>query len=149
MLSKFAHEYADRGLMVAGVGIDGRIQASSGGGCAPHVLGRDSRDVAALEAWLARYEAAWESRDAELAASLFSVDTVCHAMPFETPRGRQASGNFHAGPQLLLTGTIQRVEAALPRGDVLLAGCGRGLQLLQHLIDAEGSRLLARREILE
>jgi hypothetical protein len=39
----------------------------------------------ALTAWLARYETAWETRNADLAASLFTTDATYHEMPFEAP----------------------------------------------------------------
>lgn len=38
-----------------------------------------------LEAWLARYEKAWESRDAVLASSLFSAAATYHETPFDAP----------------------------------------------------------------
>jgi ketosteroid isomerase-like protein len=43
------------------------------------------KNTTALEAWLERYKAAWQSRDAELASSLFSVDATYHEMPFDPP----------------------------------------------------------------
>jgi uncharacterized protein (TIGR02246 family) len=45
---------------------------------------------ATLENWLVRYEQAWESRDAERAAALFTSDARYHEMPFDTPKlGRE------------------------------------------------------------
>jgi hypothetical protein len=41
--------------------------------------------VAQLEAWLARYGAAWEQRDAKLAASLFSASATYRETPFDAP----------------------------------------------------------------
>jgi len=42
-----------------------------------------------LDAWLGRYGEAWETRDAEAAADLFSEDALYHQMPYEEPfRGR-------------------------------------------------------------
>ena len=41
---------------------------------------------ASLEAWLARYEQAWESRDAERAVALFTPDARYHEMPFDAPK---------------------------------------------------------------
>ncbi|HET7204790.1 MAG TPA: nuclear transport factor 2 family protein [Steroidobacteraceae bacterium] len=41
--------------------------------------------LAGLEDWLARYRAAWESRDPEAAAALFSADATYHEMPFDAP----------------------------------------------------------------
>jgi ketosteroid isomerase-like protein len=38
-----------------------------------------------LSAWLSRYGAAWESRDAELAAALFSADATYRETPFDPP----------------------------------------------------------------
>jgi ketosteroid isomerase-like protein len=40
---------------------------------------------AGLEAWLARYGAAWESRDADAATALFTADATYHEMPFDAP----------------------------------------------------------------
>jgi len=39
----------------------------------------------ALEAWLARYGQAWESRDADKAAALFTPEATYHEMPFDAP----------------------------------------------------------------
>jgi uncharacterized protein (TIGR02246 family) len=41
--------------------------------------------TATLEDWLARYETAWETRDADKAAALFTPDATYHEMPFEAP----------------------------------------------------------------
>jgi uncharacterized protein (TIGR02246 family) len=41
---------------------------------------------AALEAWLAGYEQAWELRDATRAAALFTDDARYHEMPFDEPK---------------------------------------------------------------
>lgn len=41
--------------------------------------------TAALEAWLARYGDAWESRDADKAAALFTPEATYHEMPFDAP----------------------------------------------------------------
>lgn len=41
---------------------------------------------ASLEAWLVRYEQAWESRDAERAVALFTPDARYHEMPFDAPK---------------------------------------------------------------
>ena len=41
--------------------------------------------TAALVDWLARYEAAWETRDADKAASLFTPDATYQEMPFDAP----------------------------------------------------------------
>jgi uncharacterized protein (TIGR02246 family) len=44
----------------------------------------------ALEAWLARYEQAWELRDADRAAALFTDDALYHEMPFDAPKAGRA-----------------------------------------------------------
>lgn len=45
---------------------------------------------AALESWLASYKQAWELRDAERAAALFTEDARYHEMPFDAPKiGRE------------------------------------------------------------
>jgi ketosteroid isomerase-like protein len=41
--------------------------------------------TAALEAWLARYGEAWETRDADKAAALFTPEATYHEMPFDAP----------------------------------------------------------------
>jgi nuclear transport factor 2 (NTF2) superfamily protein len=47
--------------------------------------------------WLARYEKAWESRDPDLAASLFTADATYHEMPFDAPlAGREAIRQYWA-----------------------------------------------------
>src|SRR5215218_8189836 len=38
-----------------------------------------------VKAWLDGYEVAWESRDADRAAALFSTDATYHEMPFDAP----------------------------------------------------------------
>ena len=40
----------------------------------------------ALEAWLAGYERAWEERDANRAAALFTENARYHEMPFDAPK---------------------------------------------------------------
>ena len=49
-----------------------------------------SLTVAALEAWLARYEQAWVQRDPAQAAALFTADAPYHEMPFDTPKAGRA-----------------------------------------------------------
>jgi uncharacterized protein (TIGR02246 family) len=41
--------------------------------------------TAALVDWLARYEAAWETRDGNKAAALFTPDATYHEVPFDAP----------------------------------------------------------------
>ena len=41
--------------------------------------------TATLEDWLGRYEVAWETRDANKAAALFTPDATYHEMPFDAP----------------------------------------------------------------
>jgi ketosteroid isomerase-like protein len=44
----------------------------------------------ALETWLGSYKQAWELRDAERAAALFTADARYHEMPFDPPKlGRE------------------------------------------------------------
>jgi uncharacterized protein (TIGR02246 family) len=45
---------------------------------------------AAVEAWLARYEEAWEQRDAARAAALFTDSAAYHEMPFDAPKAGRA-----------------------------------------------------------
>jgi uncharacterized protein (TIGR02246 family) len=53
--------------------------------------------VAALEAWLARYEQAWEQRDPAQAAALFTADAPYHEMPFDAPKtGRTGIRDYWA-----------------------------------------------------
>ena len=46
---------------------------------------------AALEAWLQRYGAAWESRDPAAAGKLFLADASYHEMPFDAPKQGRAA----------------------------------------------------------
>jgi hypothetical protein len=53
--------------------------------------------VAALEAWLARYEQAWEQRDPAQAATLFTNAASYHEMPFAAPKaGRSGIRDYWA-----------------------------------------------------
>jgi len=53
--------------------------------------------AAALEAWLARYEEAWEQRDPARAAALFTENAPYHEMPFEAPKaGRRGIREYWA-----------------------------------------------------
>ena len=45
---------------------------------------------AAVEAWLTRYQKAWEQRDPELAAALFTESAPYHEMPFDPPKAGRA-----------------------------------------------------------
>jgi uncharacterized protein (TIGR02246 family) len=45
---------------------------------------------AAVEAWLARYEEAWEQRDSARAAALFTENAAYHEMPFDAPKAGRA-----------------------------------------------------------
>jgi ketosteroid isomerase-like protein len=45
---------------------------------------------AAVEAWLTRYEDAWEKRDSALAAALFTENAAYHEMPFDAPKAGRA-----------------------------------------------------------
>jgi ketosteroid isomerase-like protein len=45
---------------------------------------------ASVEAWLERYEQAWESRDADRAVALFTPDARYHEMPFDAPKSGSA-----------------------------------------------------------
>ncbi len=52
---------------------------------------------AAVEAWLARYEEAWEQRDPALAAALFTENAAYHEMPFDAPKaGRTGIRDYWA-----------------------------------------------------
>jgi uncharacterized protein (TIGR02246 family) len=52
---------------------------------------------AAVEAWLARYKQAWEQRDPELAAALFTENAPYHEMPFDPPKaGRPGIRDYWA-----------------------------------------------------
>jgi uncharacterized protein (TIGR02246 family) len=52
---------------------------------------------AAVEAWLARYEEAWERRDPDLAASLFTENAPYHETPFDAPKaGRRGIRDYWA-----------------------------------------------------
>ncbi len=45
---------------------------------------------AAVAAWLGRYKEAWEQRDAERAAALFTENAAYHEMPFDPPKAGRA-----------------------------------------------------------
>jgi ketosteroid isomerase-like protein len=50
---------------------------------------------AALETWLQKYGAAWESRDAAAAGKLFTPDATYHEMPFDPAKqGRAAIHDY-------------------------------------------------------
>jgi ketosteroid isomerase-like protein len=52
-------------------------------------------DSAALETWLKKYGAAWESRDPVAAAALFTADASYHEMPFDpVKQGRAAIQDY-------------------------------------------------------
>jgi hypothetical protein len=51
--------------------------------------------MAGLEAWLERYGSAWETRDAALAASLFTADATYQETPFDAAMaGREAISDY-------------------------------------------------------
>jgi uncharacterized protein (TIGR02246 family) len=51
-----------------------------------------------VDAWLNGYEAAWETRDADAAAALFSEDAQYYETPWSEPFiGRQGIGNYWSG----------------------------------------------------
>jgi uncharacterized protein (TIGR02246 family) len=50
----------------------------------------DALTPAAVEAWLAKYKEAWEQRDAERAAALFTETAAYHEMPFDAPKAGRA-----------------------------------------------------------
>lgn len=53
---------------------------------------------AALAAWLDRYKEAWEQRDPERAAALFTENAAYHEMPFDAPKaGRNGVREYWAG----------------------------------------------------
>ena len=47
--------------------------------------------AAALESWLQRYGAAWETRDAAVAGALFTAKATYHEMPFDAPKQGRAA----------------------------------------------------------
>lgn len=52
----------------------------------------------ALAAWLDRYKEAWEQRDPERAAALFTENAAYHEMPFDPPKaGRTGIREYWAG----------------------------------------------------
>ena len=55
-------------------------------------------NTAGLNAWLDRYRAAWERRDADAASLLFTEDALYHETPFAEPkRGRAGVRAYWAG----------------------------------------------------
>ena len=52
-------------------------------------------DRVAFESWLDAYKRAWETRDPEAAADIFTMDATYHETPFEGPvRGREGIRNY-------------------------------------------------------
>jgi uncharacterized protein (TIGR02246 family) len=52
-------------------------------------------DLAAFEGWLSAYKRAWETRDPEAAANLFTENATYHETPFEDPvRGREGIRDY-------------------------------------------------------
>jgi uncharacterized protein (TIGR02246 family) len=55
-------------------------------------------DQKTFESWLAAYKHAWEDRDPEAAADLFTADANYHETPFEAPaRGREGIRDYWSG----------------------------------------------------
>jgi hypothetical protein len=53
---------------------------------------------AKLESWLATYGKAWETRDADLATTIFTPDATYHEAPFDAPKvGRAGIKEYWAG----------------------------------------------------
>jgi SnoaL-like protein len=70
-----------------------KVRFSSGGGA----VSARPLSPAALEAWLARYEEAWEHRDPARAAALFTENAPYHEMPFDAPKaGRSGIRDYWA-----------------------------------------------------
>lgn len=54
--------------------------------------------TATLDAWLAKYGAAWETRDPAAAGRLFTANATYHEMPFDAPKkGRAAIEEYWKG----------------------------------------------------
>ena len=53
--------------------------------------------LAAVEAWLGRYKEAWEQRDPDRAAALFTENAPYHETPFDAPKaGRSGIRDYWA-----------------------------------------------------
>ena len=60
-----------------------------------HTVQARALDPVALETWLKKYGAAWQSRDPAAAAALFSADASYHEMPFDpVKQGRAAIQDY-------------------------------------------------------
>lgn len=59
-------------------------------GCLTAAAEAKALTSASLEAWLGRYGAAWEARDAGAAGRLFTTDARYYEMPFEEPKKGRA-----------------------------------------------------------
>jgi hypothetical protein len=67
-----------------------KVQPSTGG-----IVSAQTLTPTSLENWLARYEQAWERRDAEQAAALFTENARYQEMPFDEPKmGRAGIRNY-------------------------------------------------------
>jgi len=72
-----------------------------------------------IDRWLADYKTAWEDRDADAAASLFSEDALYRETPYAEPfRGRQGVHDYWAG----VTATQSDVDV---RYGTVIAGADR------------------------
>lgn len=58
--------------------------------CMANVVQAEPLTSASLEAWLSRYGAAWEARDAAAAGPLFTIGARYHEMPFDKPKEGRA-----------------------------------------------------------
>lgn len=64
----------------------------------PLSAGAAPLNEAALDAWLVKYGAAWEKRDAAAAGRLFAPNATYHEMPFDAPKqGRAAIEEYWKG----------------------------------------------------
>jgi uncharacterized protein (TIGR02246 family) len=67
----------------------GLIMALAAAALVPGVAGAQGVTAASVQAWLAKYEAAWEGRNPDQAAALFTENATYRETPFQEPfKGR-------------------------------------------------------------
>jgi uncharacterized protein (TIGR02246 family) len=63
----------------------------------PRAMAQDPLTADTVEAWLARYEEAWETKNADAAAALFAADALYYETPYSEPfHGRSGIRDYWA-----------------------------------------------------
>jgi uncharacterized protein (TIGR02246 family) len=73
------------------------LALAAAGALAPGAASAQNVTAAALQAWLGKYEAAWEQRDPDQAAALFTENATYRETPFQEPfKGRAGIRKYWA-----------------------------------------------------